>query len=296
VEQLERMAAGARPFLLFAHYFDPHYTYMRHAEADFAAPSAGRLDGEQPMRELLRLAPEMSEAEVGFLRDLYDGEIRHTDRGIGELLDRLDELGLRKNTIVVLTADHGEEFLDHGSLGHTSSLYEELLRVPLLVRDPSRGELAPQVVTWPVSLVSLMPTLLDLVGVEAGVRPFQGPSLLPLLDGTVSGMEGPLYAEVDFVPLRKGRLVGEVYKKAVIGERYKLIRDGTTGRMELYDRIEDPLEREDLSEQDAERLAEFAALLNQAIAHAESAALEPQPKRVTDPEIERLKSLGYVGD
>jgi arylsulfatase A-like enzyme len=269
---------------------------MRHPEFGFAAPSAGRLNGEQPMRELLRLAPEMSEEEAQFLRDLYDEEVRYTDRGIGRLLDALDELDLRERTAVVLTSDHGEEFLDHGDLGHTSSLYEELIRVPLIVRQPERGAAGPAVVSRPVSLVSLAPTILGWVGLEYETAQFQGPSLQPLIDGGAPEAEVLLLSEVDFVPLRKGRSVGEVHKKAVIGERFKLIRHDRTGQLELYDLSADPEEQDDLGGRDTEQLSRLGEILERVLAKSRSGAVEPRPTPVSDAEIERLRNLGYIGD
>ena len=296
VEQLERFAGGDAPFLLFAHYFDPHYNYLAHPEFGFAAASAGRLEGTLPMRLLLQLKSSMSREEAAFLRDLYDGEIRYTDRGIGRLLQRLDELGLKEETVVVLTADHGEEFLDHGKLGHTSSLYEELIHVPLIVRDPGRKAAGPAVVARPVSLVSLMPTLLGLAWLEFEEDRFQGPSLEPLLAGHEPDDAALLLAELDFVPVREGRRVGEVHKKAVLGERFKLIRDDLTGRFELYDLAADPRELTNLAETDAARLSQLEEALARALAFAASGAVAPQLRELDESEIERLKSLGYVGD
>jgi arylsulfatase A-like enzyme len=238
----------------------------------------------------------MSAEEAGFLRDLYDGEIRYTDRGIGRLLDRLDQLDLRDDTIVVLTADHGEEFLDHGGLGHTSSLYEELVRVPLIVRNPRRDAESPAVVTRPVSLVSLMPTVLDLVGSRYRAERFHGPSLAPLLTGEDPDEEPLLLAEVDFVPVRKGRLVGEVHKKAVIGERFKLVRDDPTGKLELFDLAADPREAVNLADRDPLKLSELSEALERLLEEVRADALEPQPRKLDDSEIERLIGLGYVGD
>lgn len=296
VEQLQRLAEGEAPFLLFAHYFDPHYDYLRHAEYDFAAASAGRLDGTQAMRDLLELSSTLSAEEAGFLRDLYDGEIRYTDQGIGRLLERLDELGLREGTIVVITGDHGEEFLDHGNLGHTGSLYEELIRVPLIVRDAGARDEGSALVTQPVSLVSLMPTLLDRVGLEIEASGFHGPSLVPLLDGVEQSDDRALFAEVDFVPVRKGRHVGEVHKKVVIGERFKLIRDDPTGEFELYDLTVDPLETKNLVEVETERLTQFVELLERALVVSRTDEVEARLRDLDEGEIERLKGLGYVGD
>lgn len=108
---LEDLAAGGRPFFLFVHYFDPHYNYRDHAEVDFASPRAGRLDGSESIHELRRMLEDLEEHEIELLRALYDEEVRFTDAGIGSLLERLERLGLSERTVVVLTADHGEEFL-----------------------------------------------------------------------------------------------------------------------------------------------------------------------------------------
>jgi len=295
IEQLERLARGQAPFLLFVHYFDPHYNYKRHPEFAFAADSAGRLSGDEPMRELLKLAPEMTDDEASFLADLYDEEIRFTDSGVGRLLARLDELGLVEDTLIVLTADHGEEFLDHGTLGHTSGLHEELIRVPLIVRDPARRA-EPRVVRRPVSLVSLTPTLLEFVGVEFASTDFSGPSLTPLLAGAEGEVEASVFSEVDFVPVREGRSVGEVHKKALITERYKLIRDDASGRSEIYDLVADPRENDELTNLDVAESERLATELQRWIAASRSGGVAAQPRHVDSEEVERLKSLGYVGD
>jgi arylsulfatase A-like enzyme len=295
IEQLERLERGREPFLLFVHYFDPHYNYKRHRDYPFAAGSAGRLDGDEPMRELLRLAPEMTLEEAGFLADLYDEEVRFTDSGIGRLLDRLRELGLADETLVVFTADHGEEFLDHGTLGHTSGLYEELVRVPLIIRDPVR-ESGPGVVSNPVSLVSLTPTILDLIGVDPGPLSLSGPSLASLLAGSDAGPGPSVFTEVDFVPVREGRSVGTVHKRAVITDRFKLIRDETVGTLEFYDLLLDPREAQPLASPESPEQERLVDELERLIALSRSEAIDPQSRLVDPAEVERLKSLGYVGD
>jgi len=292
---LESLAAGEAPFLLFVHYFDPHYNYKRHPEYGFAAEAAGRLDGEQPMRELLRMAPDMTPEEARFLKDVYDEEIGFTDAGIGRLLERLEALGLDEDTIVILTADHGEGVLDHGDLGHTSSLYEELVRVPLILRGPGRTT-PGSVVEEPVSLASLTPTILDLVGLDMKNRGFQVGSLAPLLGGKSRASADGVFCEVDFVPVRSGRSVGKVHKKAIVGTRYKLVRDDPTGRLELYDLETDPGETDDLSAREPERLEQLRDALETAVTFAGQDAHEPQTTSLDEQEIERLKALGYVGD
>ena len=161
---LRELAETERSFFLLVHYFDPHYDYVRHPRFNFAAERSGRLDGTQGISELQSLA-DLTPDEIAFLRDLYDEEVRHTDAGVGRLLDTLRELGLYDDALIIVTADHGEEFLERGWIGHTRSLYDELVRVPLIVRPPG-GPPAPQVVDALVSLVSLAPTVLDYAGID----------------------------------------------------------------------------------------------------------------------------------
>lgn len=130
VQSLETLE---EPFFLWVHYFDPHTKYLSHPDWNFG-------DGR---------------------KDRYDEEIAHTDLHIGRLLEKLREAGLDDRTIIVFVADHGEEFKEHGGLEH-QTLYEEIVRVPLLIKAPSLGHrktnhLAQQ--------IDLLPTILELLGV-----------------------------------------------------------------------------------------------------------------------------------
>ena len=288
-----------RPFFLFVHYFDPHYNYRPHDEVGFAADRAGRLDGSQSMSGLQQMEGEMTSHELAYLRDVYDEEIRHTDTGIGRLLDRLADTGRDEQTVVVFTSDHGEEFLDHGHLGHTSTLYEEVIRVPLLLRIPGT---AARVVREPVSLVSITPTLLELAGVDPPRgHSFQGDSLLPLLgssrdpsEDAPPAFEDFSFAEVDFASrLRKHK---NASRKAIIGARYKLILDESTGRYELYDLKRDPLERDDLAARSPALLGALRPILKAHIQVAREKALSPETMELDAAEIELLRGLGYVED
>jgi choline-sulfatase len=151
------------PWFLWLHYFDPHKEYMQHPgiSEGFVTPGAktrGTLFG-----------------------DVYDGEVRYTDLHVGRVLARLHELGLEQETVVVLLADHGEEFDDHGAIGHGHSLHGELVHVPFAIRAPG---LAPRRVQELARQIDVLPTVLELVGfppVPPGL--VAGRSLVPAMKG-----------------------------------------------------------------------------------------------------------------
>jgi choline-sulfatase len=289
VERLEEFAAADRPFFLFVHYFDPHYRYVNHPEVDFAPDRVGRVRGAHPIWELRKMDPPLTPAEVDFLEALYDEEVRHTDAGIGRLLAKLEELDMSGNTAVVATADHGEEFLERGWLGHTRTLYEELIRVPLIMRIPGR---APAVVREPVSLVSIAPTLLELLGIGQSKLRFDGESLLSRLGGDAPPAGRPVLAEVDYEEALNA--AKSAFKKAIVDGRWKLIRDDRSGTVELYDLDADPGERNDLSAARPEISRRLVALLDQHRDRAVAAEESAERRTLSPAEIEQLRVLGYV--
>jgi arylsulfatase A-like enzyme len=292
IDRLREFTDDPRPFLLFLHYFDPHFNYKRHPEFGFAAESAGRLDGTQTIHELRAMRAELTEEEVGFLRDLHHEEIRFTDAGIGRLLAALRELGLDRNTLIAFTADHGEEFLERGWLGHIRSLYEELVRVPLIIRAPA-GTGQPRTVPTPVSLVSLTPTLLDLLGIDISPFRFQGPSLAPQILGAPGPETDPgvVFAEVVF---RGFTLPTSTFKHAVLGQRFKLIRDARTGALEIYDLHADPGERNNLAPERADLVRRMLPLVKQHLQLARERPTEEKAPQLSDRDVEVLRELGYL--
>ena len=239
----------------------------------------------------LELPEDMTPEEVGFLRARYEEEVQATDRGIGVLLAELDALGRAGDTLVVFTADHGEEFLAHGWLGHTRTLYQELVRVPLIARGP--GVPAGRVVREPVSLVSLAPTLLEWLGLEHRDRGFHGDSLAPLLRGEAPERSGAVaFTEVDFVG--RQRRDKDAHKKAVTGERWKLIRDDVTGRVELYDLEVDPDELDDVADARPEVVAELLSALELHLAALGAGAAHAEETELSAEELAELSALGYT--
>jgi arylsulfatase A-like enzyme len=125
-----------RPFLLYLHYFDPHYNYWEHQGFAFGGEDTDRVFSGEDIYELREHAPHLDDADRARLDSLYDSEVAFTDHHVGRVLRRLEELGLSENTCVLLTSDHGEALGEHGWIGHTIQLYEESVRVPLILAGP----------------------------------------------------------------------------------------------------------------------------------------------------------------
>lgn len=160
--------------------------------------------------------------------------------------------------------------------------------MPLVVRAPG---LEPGSFTSPVSLVSVASTVLDLVGIEDPGADLQGLSLLPLLRGESAG-NAPVFAEVDFSPTFEARNLA--HKKAVIGERYKLIRDDRTGDVELYDLLGDPGERVDLAASRTDVRDELLTALDAHLDGARRVAVEAPGRQIDQELIDELIALGYA--
>jgi arylsulfatase A-like enzyme len=235
--------------------------------------SAERLEaaasGEQPL----------SSSELEYARALYDGEIRFVDHWVGRLMDELRSLGLEDEAIVVLVADHGEAFLEHGALLHDQP-YTPTIRVPLMLRLPGEegGSTVPQV----VETIDLMPTLLELVG--APLPPgIQGESLLPLIRG-----EGrPPYIAFGESFLEGGR-------KYVAMGGYRLLLDTETGAAELYAYEADPLEQVDRSADEPDRVEVLRRRQEDWEKVVAGAALGREQAPMDEETLEQLRSLGYV--
>jgi len=294
IKLMKGLSARKKPFFLYVHYFDPHVDYKAHPQLGFTPNDVGRLDGTQSWNELHELRNDLTPEEVKYVRDLYDGEVRYTDDFVGELLVSLDALELTDNTIVAFTADHGEEIFEHGNIGHTRALYEELIRVPLIIRAPG---VAPGTrLEHSVTLVSLVPTILDLARVPANAKEFQSISLSKrLTGGEQPSTEASIFAEVDFVPPKKGKVpVGLTRMKSLKVGRYKIIADELKGTFAIFDLLEDPDELVDIADEDPERLASLKKKLEFAITQSKRGALEADTEELTEEEIQSLEELGYL--
>jgi arylsulfatase A-like enzyme len=273
-----------RPFFAYVHVADPHEPYvppLRHRRrlsrrvgsftpdaliaSQHQCPSCLH---DQRWHRPVSLDP----AAVAVLESLYDGEIAFTDEAFGRLIESLHDQHRLEDTLVVVTADHGEEFLDHRGLTHGQTLYREVLHVPLLVRLPG-GRGGGRTDARPAEQVDIAPTILDAAGVPAAAR-FDGESLL----GPAPSAEREILSHL--------RLEGhELF--SVTDEHWAFIRQGD-GRIEIYDVQADPREQHDLGGIDVV-LAGYAELrLAAPPDHARSRLV------VGGRALDRLRALGYV--
>lgn len=274
---------GDAPWFLWLHYFDPHHVYE---EREGLTDRFGEVDREA-MKRPDDADPAAVEAWIEAhrtgARTLYDGEVAFTDRHLGRLFDGLAERDLADDTLVVLGADHGEEFLDHGAVRHRWNLHEATLRVPLLLRAPG---LPPRRVEEPVSLMDVAPTVLALLCGAGEAEDLAGTSLVPALRGR------PL--ERPPVVARLHSLDQDVHE-AIVTDRWKLIR--TEDGVALYDRVADPGEERDVSAEHPERARALEARLDARLAEREQRGEgfdRAQPVRLSPGDRERLRALGYT--
>ncbi len=155
-----------RPFFAFLNYFDSHLPYGPPAPFDtlFTAPG----DRYWAIGNS-RQAALYSEEELHQLRASYEEAVAYVDHQVGRLMEALDSRGLRNNTIVIVTSDHGEQFGEHGVIGHSNSLYDPVTRIPLVIADPRSPGLGGRRIAAPVSLRDVPATILDLVGASGGL-------------------------------------------------------------------------------------------------------------------------------
>lgn len=271
------------PFFLLLHLFDPHMTYDPPAEVRGRFTGAYDVEMKLPFRRMNRALrfgeSRLSAAEQGFVAAAYDEEVLFVDQQIGRFIAALRERGVWRETLVVLTSDHGEELFDHGGFEHGHTLYQEQLHVPFVVWGPGvRGGRSQT----PVSLTDVVPTVLDAVGLAAG-HGGDGVSLWPHLTRREPVAPRPLLAEV---PLYGTPGV------AVVRWPFKAILDLPDYRGRLFDLSADAGETVD-------RSGAAPAVVDELREIARASSTAPGAPAVARPTLdpstrERLRALGYV--
>jgi len=230
---------------------------------------------------------------LDWLQDLYDAEIAYTDALLEELWTELERSGRLEHAIVVVVSDHGEGLGDHGLLGHGHVLFEELLRVPLLIRLPE-SLARPRRVDELVRTVDVMPTVLDWMGLADRLPEVQGRSLRPLME------EGRGRERISFSHALATE-TDEIGYRSVRKGRWRLIHNERTGNSRLFDLVRNPAESVDLSRRRPEHVGRLEDLLRQQKALnrelREEIGVTDQEAAELDPAVrEELETLGYLGD
>jgi arylsulfatase A-like enzyme len=288
-------AQGGRRFFAYVHFREPHSPY------DPPAPYDTRFGADGPIPKTARRAPgdtwitevnqerrTLTPAEREHLVRLYDGNLAFADAVVGQVRDTLEKTGLLEKTVVIVSADHGEALFEHRWIGHNVQLYDESIRVPLIVRLPAgRGPAAGTRLTAMTDLLDIAPTIADLFGVlgrGGSDRRFQGRSLLPVLGGAAG--------EVAVL----SRTVWDRPRYALRDAAYKFLYDTRTGQEELYDLASDPGETRSLVGEQPLRAAFSRQVLHHWISSAARAATSgtAAPEKMTKEQCENLRALNYL--
>ena len=274
-------------FFLWVHYWDPHEDYAPPPPYDTLYDPAYRGVVNGSMKQAwefnegrIRFGPE----DLRHLAALYDGEVAFLNRYIDQLMGWLKGMGLKKSTLVVLTADHGESLGEHDYIGHSRVLFDQALRVPLIFLCPGRVP-AGLVVRRPVQSIDLLPTILDLMRVPAPAG-IQGVSLVPLLRG--GDLSRP---EETFAERRRYEAAEEVF--SVRSARWKYIVSSPGGEA-LYDLAGDPGELKDVAKDRPDEVRRFRERLDRWKSRIPEAADEKGRGGLREGVRERLEALGYM--
>ncbi len=258
--------------VLFGRPARPEFRY-------YGQPMAAILAGDLARRSAV--TPAYSSSAI----ERYDTAIRYSTDALGQLLDDLEEAGRLDDALVIVTADHGDEFFEHGGFSHGYTLHEEVIRVPLFVKLP--GQRGARRVAQRVSILDIYPTIAEVVGVRVS-HPIDGESLVPLIRGRADRQPRPLQLVADFLPRLRARgfIEGDT-KLLAIESRY----DGPGRALRLYDLAADPREHQDLALRQPTRARTLAARLGGSWETLlPAAAADPVPEL----DRERLRALGYA--
>ncbi len=229
--KIDELAASEDPYTLFVHLFDPHAKWIHHDEYPF----------------------DRGETTADRHRAAYDSEIKYVDAYVGKIIDKLKATGAWEESIVILVSDHGEAFNEHGYFFHGQTLYNEVIRVPLLVRVP--GWFHRKVET-PVSIIDVAPTVVDLMDYKPAAG-WDGRSLVPLMLGEAPAQNRPIFSEL--LPYTSWK----EHHKAVIVDDLKFISVLSAGTEELYDLESDPGETKNLLSERPEEAERMRKLIEQ---------------------------------
>ncbi len=295
INWLKNKRSPESPFYMFLHYFDPHAPY------DPPEPFMSQFSSQKNEPNYLeKLISKIQNDKAAYLEkaiSLYDGELAFTDQEVGKVFEALKHLGLEDDTLVVLTSDHGEGLGQHNIVGHSLNIYEEAVRVPLLFRWPNHIPKGLEL-SAPVEGVDIMPTILDLIGVNLEGLSLHGQSMAPALrGGSEIDKDRPVYL---FREYYTGRYDLGLYEKtfhkgnklAIRKGQWKYIEGKEENSKELFDLSSDPLELKNIYTDFSEKTSELSAQLENWVKKYTKKQLQHQ--NIPKEDLERLRALGYT--
>ncbi len=271
---------GTAPIHLQLHYVPPHAPYAPPSEFDLFTDPAhrGRVDGSHASINALdagALVPRPQ--DLDHVRALYDGNLRAGDAAVAQVLQGLEKRPRWRDTVVLVTADHGEAFLEHGRMSHNSTVFDEMLHVPFVLRLPT-GRRTSADLDRLASLADIVPTLLA----TAGARHEDLPDGLNLLAPPAPGARFLI-----------ARTAGEPPLYALRTSRWKLVF-ADSGMGALFDLAKDPGEARDLSLQAPLVFSGLGQLLTERLSQPPRFTPAAEPAPLSEANAEMLKALGYV--
>jgi arylsulfatase len=269
-------------FFLYVHLLPPHAPY------DPPVPYSGRFDPDY--RGAIQGRPDILKAiddgemqidarDLAHLVAQYQENLLYADYQVGRLIDSLRSRGLLDKSLLIIASDHGEAFQEHGRMLHNSTVYEEMIHVPLIIRFPPGSANLPPTRSDVVELTDLLPTILDFLQIPPP-EGIHGASLLNRR-GESEAAGGVARSWTSLMPT--------LYAGLTTSNR-KLIHNLSSGNTELYDLRHDPNERQDLSKQEQDLTRQLMALLQS----MEPSASEAREKQMDEKTLRRLRSLGYI--
>jgi len=266
------------PFFLWLHYMDLHEPYLIF-DAKFERKYSKKISRLSQVKFLKDTAQkEVRPKGIRGITDIYDDKLSYVDHNIEKLFHYLNREGLTDHTLIILTSDHGQEFLDHGCLGHTARFYDEHLHIPLLLSGP---DIKSQVNSSLVSLLDIAPTILNFYGIAAP-KDYRGHNLLStptkrLIISEASHNEEGVYISGHKIFASKFRTY------SIRTEKWKYIRGKK--QCELYNLEKDPKETKNVIDEEEAKAKKFEAIIMEHILWEE----ELQKHRATTYEKERIR-------
>lgn len=289
---------SAAPLFMYLHYSDPHYPYLPPPEQDrwreFATEAAiefgrpvvpPRRNYDASTGEVSWSGSTPTQPEVDSMVARYDAEIAFFDHHFGRLLNFLKETGRYDNAVIIVTADHGEEFGEHGGWRHDHSLFNELLHVPLIIKYPKRFSIEARRVSEPAGLIDVVPTLREVLGAQWPQSAFRGRSLFQVKADEPTA-DAPIFARSDRPPLR-ALYRGSDKLIQILGVEGSVIEEKYFSLDQDFPEAGDGELPQDLSE---ERLAS----LRRTIKSLDALSVPSETIELDAETLNELRALGYI--